>query len=312
MTKKTSLINSLIASFSVLAICFIAFSYVGASGGEEVEGSGDVGAGTTGQTVYYASNGTAVTATSAIFIDTSSNVGIGASTNLSKLTVQDTMNAATGNESAMQLNYTTNKAAGNDTGLLINQTDTASPGTSNLFDAQVGSASKFKVSNTGRTTWANNVFLAGTDYAGTDYVNMFKVNASDQIEVGATLSLGDTFNVVEDGGLIRLINQNVTASASAGTDEGYTFAIDNTDIMTVFAESDEAGGIQNQGVGIGTTTPASMLDVNGGIRPSQVTADPCGSGYPEGTLFYNDTSNYFCFCDGTNDVQMASTTQACF
>jgi len=44
--------------------------------------------------------------------------------------------AASGNEIAYTLDYTTNKAAGNDTGLLIKMTDTASPGTSLMFDLQ--------------------------------------------------------------------------------------------------------------------------------------------------------------------------------
>jgi hypothetical protein len=65
-------------------------------------------------------------------------------------------------------------------------------------------------------------------------------------------------------------------------------------------------------LGIGTTEPTSKLEVNGGILSAKVTADPCGTGYPEGTLFYNDTSNYFCYCDGTNDVQMHDPSNACF
>jgi hypothetical protein len=54
-----------------------------------------------------------------------------------------------------------------------------------------------------------------------------------------------------------------------------------------------------------------QLTKDGGVRPAKVTADPCGT-FPEGTLFYNDTSNYFCYCDGTNDVQMHSPATACF
>lgn len=48
---------------------------------------------------------------------------------------------------------------------------------------------------------------------------------------------------------------------------------------------------------------------------SKVTADPCGDAvaYPESTQFYNDTSDYFCFCDGAGaDVQMHSPATACF
>lgn len=60
------------------------------------------------------------------------------------------LTAASGNEIALALNYTTNKAAGNDTGLVVNQTDTASPGTSNLFDFKVANVSKIYGNNTGQ------------------------------------------------------------------------------------------------------------------------------------------------------------------
>jgi hypothetical protein len=78
------------------------------------------------------------------------NVGIGTTSPTSRLHVNGSLAAATGNEVAARIDYTVNKSSsGNDTGLLISMTDTASPGTSLLIDAQVGGASKFSVSNTG-------------------------------------------------------------------------------------------------------------------------------------------------------------------
>jgi len=69
----------------------------------------------------------------------------------------------------------------------------------------------------------------------------------------------------------------------------------------------------NGNVGIGTTAPVSKLDVDGGIRADMVTADPCGGAdFPEATIFYNDTSNYYCYCDGTNDVKLHDPAVACF
>jgi hypothetical protein len=50
----------------------------------------------------------------------------------------------------------------------------------------------------------------------------------------------------------------------------------------------------------------------GGIQPGVFTADPCGT-LSEGSAFYNDTSDYFCFCTGAGaDVQMHSPGTACF
>ena len=50
-----------------------------------------------------------------------------------------------------------------------------------------------------------------------------------------------------------------------------------------------------------------------GLVPSAVTADPCGtaSAYPKSSIFWNDTSSYWCGCDGTNDVKL-SDGSACF
>ena len=76
--------------------------------------------------------------------------------------------------------------------------------------------------------------------------------------------------------------------------------------------------------GVGTLTDVTVTNdyalwidediarFDGLVLVSKVTGDPCASGEPEGSIFYNDTSNYMCFCDGTNDVQMHDPTTACF
>lgn len=53
---------------------------------------------------------------------------------------------------------------------------------------------------------------------------------------------------------------------------------------------------------------------SGAIELPKITADPCGDAarYPEGSVFYNDTSNYPCYCDdGGNDLKF-SDNGACF
>ncbi|MCF7836329.1 hypothetical protein K9M43_01195, partial [Candidatus Gracilibacteria bacterium] len=68
----------------------------------------------------------------------------------------------------------------------------------------------------------------------------------------------------------------------------------------------------NVGIGIGMTAPTAALEVNGGVVFKKITADPCGAGYPEGVQFYNDTSDYFCFCDGSGVDKKVSDNGACF
>jgi len=57
-----------------------------------------------------------------------------------------------------------------------------------------------------------------------------------------------------------------------------------------------------------------VVTVAKGVQPGVVTADPCGDtiGYPTGSMFYNGTSNYFCYCNGSNDVKMSDDSTACF
>lgn len=86
----------------------------------------------------------------------------------------------------------------------------------------------------------------------------------------------------------------------------------NSDTPTLFVGGGDGTASSIGNVGVGTVTPNARLDVNGGIRPAQLVADPCGAGFPEGTIFYNDTSNYMCYCDGTNDVQVHNPAAACF
>jgi hypothetical protein len=53
-----------------------------------------------------------------------------------------------------------------------------------------------------------------------------------------------------------------------------------------------------------------ILHVDGGVVFGNYTADPCGS-LQEGALWYNDTANVMCFCDGTNDLKVHDNS-ACF
>jgi len=67
-------------------------------------------------------------------------------------------------------------------------------------------------------------------------------------------------------------------------------------------------------VGIGTGTPTAKLTVEGGIKPIGTGFSPCTDtvNYPTGTMFYNSTSNYYCYCSGSTAKQIHSPTTNCY
>lgn len=141
----------------------------------------------------------------------------------------------------------------------------------------------------------NNVWFAGTDFAGTGVVNMLKTNASDQIELGGALSIGDTMQLAEDGGAIRVLNMNVTSSAADGTEESYSFAVDNTDILKVKASSDGAGGVDELQVlftdGISTLPGISFIsDIDTGVYRVGTDSFALVAGGVEGIRIAEDTT----------------------
>lgn len=58
----------------------------------------------------------------------------------------------------------------------------------------------------------------------------------------------------------------------------------------------------------------SQVTSAGAFQPPLVTADPCGdtTGFPEGALWWNDTSNYYCTCVAGADKKVSDTTVDCF
>jgi hypothetical protein len=97
----------------------------------------------------------------------------------------------------------------------------------------------------------NDSWLRAKDYAGTGVVNMFKVNESNEIDVGGTLNIG-TLSLSEDSGLTSMINLPVSATPSDGTQEAYTFNVDSDVVLKVHALSNGAGGVDTKAVIIAT------------------------------------------------------------
>ncbi len=92
---------------------------------------------------------------------------------------------------------------------------------------------------------ANNNWISEKDFAGTGTVNMFKVNVSDTIDVGATMNISGYVEAPLNGGALTFFDMPVSAAAAIGTEESLTGRLGSTNIMKWYCESDGAGGIQN-------------------------------------------------------------------
>ena len=137
-------------------------------------------------------------------------------------------------------------------------------------------------------TIANDSWISSKDNAGTGHVNMFKVNASDEIDVGATLNIGP-IELEEDSGAITLVNLPVSSTPSDGDTESYGLSIDSNPVLTIYGLADGTGGTDTHRVGIGTTVPQDKLHVDGdyvtfditGVAANRIlaTADSTGRAY---------------------------------
>ena len=108
----------------------------------------------------------------------------------------------------------------------------------------------------------NNSWISARNAAGTGAVNMFKINANDQIEVGAPLNIG-SFEFSPDSGLVTFVDMPVSSASSLGAAQGYVFKVDGDNIMTIYSEANGVGGVQNKRVGIGLINPLGLLHVSG-------------------------------------------------
>lgn len=107
---------------------------------------------------------------------------------------------------------------------------------------------------------ANNVWLRAKNYAGTDYINMFKVNEDDEIEAGAQINFTDGIGIEEDSGAVSLVDMPVSSASADGTEMSYTMKIDGVNILKVYALSDGAGGVDTYRVKLLNKASLTMQD----------------------------------------------------
>ncbi|MDO8474221.1 MAG: hypothetical protein Q7S62_01640, partial [bacterium] len=109
---------------------------------------------------------------------------------------------------------------------------------------------------------AQNNWIGGIDSATTGVVRMFKINASDQIQVGAALSMDGGITLPTDAGAVTLVD--LPLSLTSSTANSYTFKIGSDNILTIYGESGATAGLLYNGrVGIGDITPDAIFDIDG-------------------------------------------------
>ncbi|MFA6519665.1 MAG: helix-turn-helix domain-containing protein, partial [Candidatus Paceibacterota bacterium] len=236
-------------------------------------GSAAVGAGTIGQFPYYSAAGSAVTATSSIFLATSGNVGIGTTTPGQKLDVQGTIRALAGNSFVLNNTNNSNSVA--------------------LYNGATGAATDFRVrmastdmlvvdgatGNVGigsTTPWGllsvNPNGISGPSFViGSSTATNFIVTNAGLVGIG-TVSPSNALQIERGSGLgarAGFVGNGATISTS-----GFTIGQDSTGLseiyqyganpFTIFTNDSERFRVDGGGnVGIGTTTPGSILSVSG-------------------------------------------------
>jgi len=174
---------------------------------------------------------------------------------------------------------------------------------------------------------ANDTWLRALNNADSSYINLFKINTSDEIDVGATLNTGP-IEFEADAGAVTAMNMSVSATPTAGDEMSITFSIDSNSVLTVKALADSSGGVNSEGIevsgylmvdtdllyvdatndmiGIGTTTPASLLHIHNDTATSTLFIDSGGAGLG-GEIILEDTDGAGCTeitaLDGTLTAQ---------
>jgi hypothetical protein len=108
----------------------------------------------------------------------------------------------------------------------------------------------------------------------------------------------------------KSVSHDVLALQAIASQTGKSINVyDSAGTTSVFSVAAD-GGVSSAGA-VSFSGAVSCLD---SFKPEAVTADPCkATGYGVGSMFYNATSNYMCFCDGsTDDIKMNDNSTACF
>ena len=138
----------------------------------------------------------------------------------------------------------------------------------------------------------------GIGWAGADQLSliaggteMLRLDFNElEVQFMAPLATGP-IELEEDSGAVTAINLPVSSTPSAGDEESYCFSNDSNCNLKVYSEADGTGGIQNQAIvieselGIGTSTPATLLDVYNATATSSIYIYSGGAGLGGRAIF---------------------------
>ncbi|MGA0207451.1 MAG: hypothetical protein ACO3LT_06635 [Ilumatobacteraceae bacterium] len=212
----------------------------------------------------------------------------------------------TGSEATSLLDMaSTWNTTGTPTAMKLNVTDTASNAASLLMDLQVGGASKFKVDKSGNLTTGQNI------YGPSGYKIVFstggsllgELNLYNALRLGGTSSYA-TYLQADAAGILaqrnstnaqesRIYNTYTSASNGEWLELGFQ---DTSNTAVIKTNANGSGTVRDLSidaplVGIGTTSPSSVLDVDGTIETKIYTVSTLPSAAVPGQMaFVSDSS----------------------
>lgn len=132
----------------------------------------------------------------------------------------------------------------------------------------IGTSSPYAMLSVAGLGVFNNIYATSTTATSTFAGNL--VASGSRTEIDNLYTGPQYFDT--DAGIVSWIDVPVTSSLADNTVVSYTAGIDGNSILTVYGQSDGAGGADTFRIGIGTTTPYSKLSVAGQVAAQNFVA----------------------------------------